>query len=94
MSTALDMFTTARSERITDEGRKAASHFAASQLASALQAQNVFKPWEIQAIVSAYSYVVRKDGHVTEDALTNALHAQSIPKDLAGPIARALSRAK
>ncbi|MDH4415013.1 MAG: hypothetical protein QE484_17030 [Rhizobium sp.] len=92
MGAALDMFGQENRGRITDEGRRAASNFAVSQLATALYSQNAFKKWEVQAIVDAYAEVLRKHGSLSEAELVAALHAHSIPKDLAVPLAKVLSR--
>lgn len=92
MGAALNMSTSISRERISDEGRRAASHFAASQLTTALQSQNVFKAWEIQAIVEAFTEVLKRDGKLSEEALASALHSHCLPKDLADPLAKVLSR--
>lgn len=95
MGHALKM-SSVRSERVSEEGRKAARTFVASsvgaELADALSADDAFAPWEVKVIVDSVVEVMRRDGKVEGPALTDALRSRDFPKDLAEPLAEALSR--
>jgi hypothetical protein len=85
-----------RSERVSEEGRKAARTFLASsvgaELNDALSAGDAFNSWEVKVIVDSVVEVMRRDGKVEGPALTEALRSRDFPKDLAEPLAEVLSR--
>ncbi len=94
MGMAADMRHNIDGARVTEEGRKAASHYKSmlgEQLRRILGAQNAFRDHEIDAIVDSFVCVLQRDGQLTESALADELHSRAIPKDLAKALAHALS---
>ena len=95
MNVALKMPYPLEDKKITDEGRKSAHAYAlflGRELRQALSKERVFNNGELDAIEQSFVEVLQQNGSIDEKSLAKALHSRSIPKDLAFPLARALSR--
>ncbi len=94
MGHALKVSDTIATSAASEGGRRVSSAYinvVAANLRKIFQADDVFKPWEIDAIVDSVVAVLRRDGTISKDKLTAELHSKGMTKDLASSLAAVLS---
>ena len=95
MSLELAMPESPSREQISEYGRRVANGYILSvvaQVRARLSSTDAFAKWEVDAIADSVLEVLQNDGVLTVDSLEQSLHSRSIPKDLAKPLAAALSK--